>query len=287
MRFFACLLLGAAMAVSAAAAPLNVVASFTVLADFARQVGGDEVEVTSLVGPDADAHGFEPSPGDARLLHSADLFVVNGLGFDPWADKLAKSARFGGVQVVASKGVAVTNLSDRPDPHAFQSIEDARIYARNIAEAIAAKRPARADAIRARAATYDAALVALDGEIRTQLDRIPADRRVLITNHQAFGYFANSYGLTMLAVQGLSTESEPSAKAVANLIREIRARNASAVFLENMGNQQLMQRVARDTGVAVGGALYADALSKPGGPAATYIDMMRYNTRTFVAALVK
>jgi zinc/manganese transport system substrate-binding protein len=283
VRFLACLLLAFGLAASSFAAPLNVVASFTVLADLARQVGGEDVEVTSLVGPNGDAHGFEPSPGDARLLNGADLFVVNGLGFDRWAEKLAKSARFAGALVVASNGARLRD----DDPHAFQSVENARLYARNIADALAARLPARADAIRARAAQYDGRLAALDREIRAQLDQIPAERRVLISNHQAFAYFADAYGLTVLAVQGLSTESEPSAKAVANLIREIRAGKARAVFLENMGNQQLMQRIARDTGATVGGALYADALSKPDGPAPTYEAMMRYNARTVAAALTK
>ncbi|MDB5365043.1 MAG: mntC [Rhodospirillales bacterium] len=283
MRIFSCLVLALAIAASANAAPLKLVASFTVLADLARQVGGDEVEVTSLVGPDVDAHGFEPRPGDARLLAGADLFVVNGLGFDPWSAKLARSSGFAGAMVVASNGADLLGS----DPHAWQSVGNARMYAKNIADAIAARLPARADAIRARAARYDATLVALDGNIRAQLAPIPPERRVLITNHEAFDYFAKAYGLTMLAAQGFSTESEPSAKAVANLIREIKARKVTAVFLETMSNQQLMQRVARDTGVAVGGALYADALSKPDGPAATYVDMMRTNARTIATALAK
>ncbi|GIL39018.1 metal ABC transporter solute-binding protein, Zn/Mn family [Roseiterribacter gracilis] len=286
MRFLVCLLL-VAFASMAQAAPLKLVASFTVLADLAREVGGEDVEVTSLVGPDSDAHGFEPSPSDARLLAAADLFVVNGLGFDPWAEKLAKSARFPGTLVTASDGVTVRMAADRPDPHAFQSVANARLYARNIANAVVAKLPARADAVRARAAAYDARLAALDADIRSTIETVPADRRVLITNHDAFGYFGAAYGLTLLAVQGLSTESEPSAKAVANLIREIRSRKARAVFLENMTNQNLMQRVARETGAAIGGALYADALSKPGGPATSYVEMMRYNARTVAAALVK
>jgi zinc/manganese transport system substrate-binding protein len=283
VRFLSCLLFALAIVAPAGAAPLKLVASFTVLADLARQVGGDDVQVTSLVGPDTDAHGFEPRPGDARLLAGADLFVVNGLGFEPWSDKLAKSSRLAGAMVVASNGA---DLLDS-DPHAWQSIANARIYARNIADAIAARLPARAEAVRARAARYDAVLAALDAEIRGQLAPIPPERRVLITNHQAFGYFARAYGLTMLAAQGFSTESEPSAKAVANLIREIKARKVSAVFLEAMSNQQLMQRIAHDTGAAVGGALYADALSKPDGPAATYVDMMRSNARTISAALAK
>lgn len=285
MRFLACLLLVFALSASARAAPLKLVASFTILADLARQIGGPDVEVASLVGPDADAHGFEPSPGDARLLAGADLFVTNGLGFDPWAEKLAKSARFAGVSVVASDGVAAEQLDGRPDPHAFQSVENARRYARNIADAIAAKLPAREAAVRARAAAYDAGLVALDREIRTAIDAIPAERRVLVTSHNAFGYFAKSYGLHLLAVQGLSTESEPSARTVANTIREIKAQKAPAVFFENMTNQLLMQRIAKDAGVKIGGALYADALSKPDGTAATYVDLMRSNVRTIASAL--
>jgi zinc/manganese transport system substrate-binding protein len=263
------------------AAPLKVVASFTILADFARQVGGDAVEVVSLVGPDADAHTFEPNPGDVRLLAAADLFVVNGLGFDPWADRLARSANFTGLKLVASNGAQLLD----GDPHAWQSVANARRYAANIAAALVAKLPARADEIRARAAQYDATLAALDDEIRAAIAALPPQRRVLVSNHEAFGYFAQRYGLTVLAAQGFSTESEPSAKAVAALIRQIRARQVRAVFLETMNNPKLMERVARETGAVIGGALYADALSKPDGPAPTYVAMMRANVRTLTTAL--
>jgi zinc/manganese transport system substrate-binding protein len=280
------------IAPAASAAPLKIVCSFTVLADFAKQVGGDDVDVRSLVGPNTDVHGFEPSPGDARLVATADLVIVNGLGLDIWLPKLARSAGFAGPVITATDGVttidAVPQAHGRgviADPHAWQSIANARIYARNIADAIATKVPAHAEAIRQRAARYDASLAELDGEVRAQIEQLPPQRRILVTTHDAFGYFAHSYGLTLMAAQGISTENEPSAKSVANLIRQVKSSKAGAVFLENMSNPNLMERIAQETGAAIGGELYADALSKPDGPAPTYVEMVRHITRTLVAAL--
>lgn len=276
---------------AAAAAPLKVVCSFTIIADLARQVGGDAVDVVSLVGPNADAHDFEPSPGNARTVADADLVIANGLGLDAWLDRLAKSAGYAGPVVVATKGVATILGEDHghkgTDPHAWQAVGNARLYARNIAEAIAAKNPAAADAVRHRAAAYDERLAALDEEVRAEIGKIPPERRILVTTHDAFGYFAKTYGVTMLAAQGLSTDSEPSAKAVASLIRQIKARKATAVFLENMSNPQLMRRIAKESGATIGGELFADALSKPGEAAATYVEMMQYNAHTLATALAK
>ena len=277
----------------AAAAPVRVVVSFSILEDIVHQIGGGEVAVTSLIGPDSDAHVFEPNPDQARLLAEAQLFVVNGLGFEGWLTRLTRSAQFGGVVVTATDGVAPIAPTEPgetepvPDPHAWQDPRNVIIYADNIARALATIDPAHAEAYRQRCQTYKAELEALDSQVRSALEEIPADKRRVITSHDAFAYYGRAYGVTFLAAEGLNTDSEPSAKSLAELIRQIRREGIKALFLENISDPRLVEQLARDTGATPCPPLYSDALSRPNGPAPTYIRMIEYNTAALKHGMLK
>jgi zinc/manganese transport system substrate-binding protein len=272
---------------------VKAVASFSILADFVRQVGGERVEVTALVGPDADAHAFSPSPADANRIAGAKMIVVNGLGFEGWMERLVKSSATKAPVVVASRGIRPIESEDDHgghdrhayDPHAWQSITNTKTYVTNIRDGLIAADPAGRETYEANASRYLAELDRLEDEVKAAIARIPASRRRVITTHDAFGYFARTYGMTFIAPQGVSTEAEASAKGVARIIRQVRSEKIPAVFLENVSDPRLMDRIAKETGARIGGKLYSDALSGPGGPAATYLDMMRNNIRAFSAAL--
>ncbi|MCY4011424.1 MAG: zinc ABC transporter substrate-binding protein [Gammaproteobacteria bacterium] len=261
-----------------AADRLNVVATFTILGDMVRNVGREHVALTTLVGPNADAHVYEPTPADARTLARADLVVVNGLGFEGWIDRLVKVSGYKGPVVVASEGVAALTVEgNQPDPHAWQDLANGRLDVANIARALAAADPAHADEFRRRAEAYDRELATLDRDIRGQLDAFPQDRRKVITSHDAFRYFGRAYGIDFRAPVGLSTESEPSAGELATLIRQMQDEGIRALFVENITDPRLVEQLAREAGAVIGGRLYSDSLSGPNGPAPTYLDMFRHN----------
>jgi zinc/manganese transport system substrate-binding protein len=272
-----------------------VVASFSILGDITQRVGGERIALTTLVGPDGDAHVYEPGPSDAKAVSVARVLVLNGLGFEGWMDRLKQAAGFAGIEVVASAGIAPLTMAEEDgenghdhdgiDPHAWQNVANAQAYVRNIAAALERADPDGAAVYRANAEAYLAELEALDGTICAAMAAIPAPQRVLATSHDAFGYFAAAYGVTVLAPQGMSTESEASAADVAALIRQIRADGVQAVFIENITNPRLLEQVGRETGAVVGGTLFSDALSPPDGPAATYVDMMHHNAATIASAL--
>jgi zinc/manganese transport system substrate-binding protein len=277
---------------------VSVVASFSILADLVDNVGGDRVAVSALIGPDGDAHVYEPSPSDSRRMADAALVVVNGLGYEGWLDRLVAAsgakARTVAPIVVASAGVAPRLGDDdhgriddhsAPDPHAWQSIANVERYVANIRDALSKADPAGASVYAANAAAYLTRLEALEREIQQALAGIPAERRRVITGHRAFGYFQDAYGIAFLAPQGVSAEAEPSARDVARVIMQIRTQRIRAVFLENVVDPRLVEAIARDTGARIGGTLYSDALTAAGGPAPTYIDLMRHNARTLAAAL--
>src|SRR5207253_6064493 len=238
----------------AVAAPsVRVVASFSVLEDMVRRIGGSDVTVTSLIGPDSDAHVVEPGPDQVRLLANAQLLVVNGLGFEGWLARLTRSAQFAGVVATASEGVEPITTTEAgaspvPDPHAWQDPRNGVIYADNIARALAGIDPGRAGSYRQRFRGYKAELEALDRQVRSELHEIPADKRQVITSHDAFVYYGKAYDVTFLAAEGINTESEPSAKAIAGLIRQIRREGIRALFLENIADPRLVEELARDTG---------------------------------------
>jgi len=274
------------------AAPLEVVTSFSILGDLLRQVGGERLRVTTLVGPGADAHGYQPRPSDARHIKTAGLVVANGLGFDPWLERLARSAGYTGEVVIASRGIRPLEMAgnghhhDQPemDPHAWQDVGQAQRYVATLAAALAAADPPGAAAYREQAARYTASLEALDRDIRQAITAIPAERRLVVTSHDAFGYFARAYGIRFLAPVGLSSNAEPTAGGVAALIRQIRQTRAPAIFMENISDPRLLERIQRESGARPGGTLHSDALA-PTPPADTYMGMMRENLRVLVAAL--
>ena len=273
-----------------AADPLPVTASFSILGDLVRVVGAEWVAVTTLVGPDEDAHVFEPKPSDVKTILGSKLLVTNGLGFEPWAGKLAKSAGYKGESVIASKGVKGRAMADEhghaeSDPHAWQNPNNVVLYVRNIAAGLSRVDPAGASAYQANAEAYVKELLALDSWAKEQFAAIPAVKRKVITSHDAFGYFAAHYGIKFLAPQGVSTEAEPSAKQVAQLIRQLQREKIKAVFVENMTNPKLLAQLSKDAGVTVGTALYADALSAPGKPGSTYLQMVRHNVTQLAAGM--
>jgi zinc/manganese transport system substrate-binding protein len=283
---------GTASAQGAPAAPLNVVATFSILGDFAKNVGGGRVSVTTLVGPNSDTHVYTPTPSDAKKIADAKLVIVNGLGLEGWLPRLVKSSGGKAATVVATKGIATRKIEDGhhhdasdADPHAWQSVTNARIYVANIRDALIAADPTGADSYRASATAYLSKLDALDREVREAVAKIPAARRSVISTHAAFGYFAAAYGVKFIAPQGVSTESEPSARDIAAIITQIKKQKIPAVFLENASDPRLIRRIAAETGANIGGTLYSDGLTDEKGPAPTYIDMVRHNIRALTNAL--
>lgn len=288
----ACLASGTATA----ADKIPVAASFSILGDLVHMVGGERVTVTTLVGPDQDAHNFEPKPTDAKVILNTRLLLTHGLGFDPWVNKLARSAGYKGETVVASKGVKARPRVDEAeakghgdheetDPHAWQNPDNVRIYVRNIAAGLSRVDPSGAAIYQGNAEAYVQELQTLDTWAQAQFAAIPAAKRKVITSHDAFGYFAAHYQIKFLAPQGVNTEAEPSAKQVARLIKQIQREKIKAVFVENMSNPKLLEQLSKDAGATVGASLYADALSGPDKPGATYLRMMRHNVTQLVAGM--
>ena len=264
---------------------LPVVASFSILADFVRNVGGDRVEVTVLVGPDGDAHVYEPAPADAKKIAASRLVVVNGFGLEGWLPRLVQAAGGKATVVTATSGIAPLRKGSDADPHAWQSVVNAKAYVANISDALVAAVPADAELFRANATAYLAKLDALDREVREAIATIPENRRKVISTHDAFGYFAAAYGIAFIAPLGVSTESEASARDVAGIISQIKTAKIPAIFLENISDPRLIQRIAAETGARVGGTLYSDSLTGEKGDAPTYIDMVRHNIKALTSAL--
>jgi zinc/manganese transport system substrate-binding protein len=285
---------------------LTVVATFSILGDLTQRIGGDHVEVLTLVGPNGDAHVFQPGPRESAEVAMADLLVANGLDLEPWLNRLAESSGFGGKVIIASKGVATLatgqaqdehahegeahEAEDHPhdgpvDPHAFQDLSNARIYAANIAQGLSEAAPAHAADFKANADKLIAEMAALDAELKRAFAAIPEDRRRVLTSHDAFRYFGRAYGIAFVSVQGVSTEAEVSTADLIRIVRQAREGHLSAIFLENMSDPRLAETVAQESGVKVGGELYADALSAPSGPAPDYLSMIRFNAGQLLAAM--
>jgi zinc/manganese transport system substrate-binding protein len=277
--------------------PLPVVASFSILADMVKQVGGPHVEVTSLVGPNSDAHVFDPTPSDAKRLAAAKLVVVNGLGFEGWMSRLVKSSGYKGPVLTASKGVKTIPMEESnhghghkhshaaPDPHAWQNLLNARQYVENIRVALSAAMPAHSADFQSRATDYLKQIDALEKSTQARIAAVPVERRRVITSHDAFGYFALAYKVNFYPLQGLSTASEPSAADVVRIVNEIKKNKVTAIFAENISDPRVLERVVKDTGANIGGTLYADALSVPGTQADTYLKMFELNVSTIVTGI--
>lgn len=270
---------------------MNVVATFSILGDLVKNVGGDRVEVSTLVGPNGDVHVYLPTPGDARKLAAAKVVFVNGLGLEGWVTRLISASSTKASIVIASEGIKPRKMKDEhdtgdvPDAHAWQSVANAKIYVANIRDGLIALDPAGKASYDANATAYLGKLDELEKQVAAAIAEIPADRRKIITTHDAFGYFSDAYGMTFIAPEGVSTDAEPSAKDLAKIITQIKMQKIPAVFMENITDPRLMEEIARETGATTGGTLYSDALSDPSGPAGTYIDMMRHNVSEFTKAL--
>lgn len=284
---------------ASAQAPIKAVATFSILGDLLAEVAGDKVELSVVVGPDIDAHAYQPRPTDARALADAKVLVSNGLGFEGWIDRLAKAAPFKGKAIVATAGVATLKAGadhghshghshgHGPDPHCWQDAQRVRTYVANIARGLAEADPPNAAHYRERAQAFDRRLVELDAWVKQEIARVPADKRRAITGHDSFRYFSSAYGVKFQSPRGYNTSSEPSARDVAALIREVRDQRIKALFVENMTNPGLIDQIARESGAVVGPRLYTDALSGPDGPAPTYEKMMRHNVTALVAGMLK
>lgn len=300
------------------AAPLKVVTSFSILNDLVQQVGGDKVEVKAIVGPEGDAHSFEPRPSDARGLQDADLLIINGAHFEAWLPKLVQAAGYEGKIVEASQGVPLRAYADQAghqdhghdpfhflyladlnhdyeeheehdhgdfDPHAWQSLEHAQLYIYTICDALSEADPDNKLYYQQRTMDYQKAMEALHGELLEQFNMLPAHKRTVVSSHDAFGYLGQAYGIEFLSLLGASNQAEPSAKELAELIGYMRANEVQAVFIENISSPKLIEQIARETGAVVGEKLYSDALAKSPHPADTYLGMMRWNGEAILNTL--
>ena len=278
--------------------PLPVVASFSVLGDVVAQVGGDRIALNVIVAPGSDAHVVQPTPAQARQVAAARVVVSHGLGLEGWLPRLEKAAGFRGKALRVAQGLpALKPAAGKShghghhhhhhdvDPHTWQDVARVRLWLPRIADALCGADAAGCDGYRARAAAYDRRLEALDAEIRQAWAAVPEAERKVITSHDAFGYYAAAYGVRFLAPQGVSTEAQPSAKGVAQLVRQIKAERIRALFVESIADPRLIEQIGRETGVRPAGRLYSDSLSPADGPAASYEAMMRHNTRQMVDAL--
>ncbi len=269
----------------AAADRMQVVASFSILGDMVRQVTGDLASVTTIVGPDADAHVYEPSSSDAKAVAEADVIFVNGLGFETWSSTLIENAGGDAKVFVATDGVEPLRVDGEVDPHAWNALTNGMIYVQNISAGMAEVDPANAEAYRANADAYIEQLRKLHENAVAAFSALPENRRTVVTAHDAFGYLAQAYGLTFLAPVGIDTEAEPSASDLATLIDHLKATGAGALFVENVTSPALVEQISRETGLKIGGRLYSDALSEKGGPATSYVAMFEHNLGALITAL--
>lgn len=281
---------------------LPVVASFSIVADITRQIGGERVDVISLVGPGQDTHVFQPSPADVQRLARAKVFVTNGLGLEGWLTRLAKSANFHGVQVTATDGIkplqgSVSHAAHDHghadedahehaiDPHAWHDPRCVEIYIKNVTRGLIKADPAGKIFYEQRAAAFTERVRKLDQWAAGAFAAIPATRRTVVTAHDAFGYLAHRYDIHFLTLQGMSTDSEASAKHLAQLVRQLRKENINTVFFETMSDKRLVQQVAKEAKLRVEGPLYADALTVPAGVAGSWEKMFRYNISILLKSL--
>ena len=258
-------------------AKVNVVASFSILGDMVSEVAGDKAQVTTIVGPDADAHLYQPNTGDAVAVTKADLVIVNGMGFETWSAELIKTSGTKAAIAVATDGITPLLVEGEVDPHAWNSLTNGMIYVNNIEAALSAASPQDAAYFKANADAYRAQMMALHDRALADIATLPEDKRIVVTAHDAFGYLADAYGLTFLAPQGIDTEAEPSAKELADLISFLNEQGAGALFVENITNADLIKQISRETGIKIGGRIYSDALSVKGSPATSYLAMFAHN----------
>ena len=288
LSYLLCASVAVIMSANPAWAKLDVVASFSILGDMVEQVAGDKANVTTIVGPDADAHLYQPTTGDAVAVAKADLVITNGMGFETWSAQLIESSGTKAAVVVATDGITPLLVEGEVDPHAWNALTNGINYVNNIEAALSAASPADAATFKANADAYRARLEALHNRALAEIAKLPEDKRIVVTAHDAFGYLESAYGLTFLAPQGIDTEAEPSAKELAELISFMTETGAGALFVENIANADLIAQISRETGIKIGGRIYSDALSVKGSPATSYLAMFTHNlellTKTLAAA---
>lgn len=300
--------------------PVKAVATYSILGDIVENVGGEEIELTTLVGPNGDAHTFEPAPSDSAEISEAAVVFENGLEFETWLDELYESSGSEAERVVVSEGMDLLPIAEEGehaeeggeehadeeeheeegehageeedehgefDPHVWHDVSQSMVMVETVRDALVEVDPDNAEAYRANAKEYLSELEELDAEVTERAESVPEENRVLFTSHDTFGYFAERYGFEVdTALASVSTEaSDPSAGETAALIREIEASGVPAIFAENISNSDLMSRVASEAGVDLAPTLYTDALGKPDSEGGTYVKMMRYNTSTIADAL--
>ena len=299
---FAALATGTAVmlpAVAAAADRIPVVATFSVIADMVTAIGGDHVNLVTIVGPDSDIEVYEPTAGDVPKIATARILFMNGINdeFEPWLDALLKQARFAGTKVIVSRGVkALSSEDEHPmggkpkatvlDQHAWMDPRNGIIYVKNIADVLVRIDPANAEGYRTRAAAYTQRIRALDVWAHAEMAAVPTPRRRVLASHDSLQYLANAYGITMISVNGWTNKSEPSAADLARLTDQIRREHVKALFLDSITDPRAMQRIGKETGAVIGGTLYGDALSKPDGAAGTYIEMIRHDISTMKTGML-
>ena len=266
---------------------LKIVASFSILGDMVRQVTGELASVTTIVGPDADAHVYMPNASDAKAAANADVIFLNGLGFETWSNTLIKTSGTKAKVFLATTGISLLKVEGEIDPHAWNALTNGVVYVTNIADGLSSADPKNAATYKANAKAYSARLMALHARATAELKKLPEGARTVVTAHDAFGYLANAYGLNFLAPVGIDTDAEPSAKALAKLIDHLKKVGAGALFVENISSPALVHQIARETGIKIGGRLFSDALSERGGPATSYEKMFEHNLGTLIAALQK
>ena len=272
---------------SAIADKLKVVSTFSILGDMIKNIGGENIELTTLVGPNGDAHVYEPKPSDAKALSVANVVFINGLGFEGWINRLVKSSGYKGKIITATKGVNKLEVGGEMDPHAWQDLSNGRIYINNIKNALIEADPKNATIYLKNFKDYDAKLISMDATTRGLFNKIPTEKRLVVTSHDAFLYFGRSYGIDFRSPVGVTTESEPSAGELAALITEMRKDNIRALFAENISDPRLIKQLAREVNAFIGGTLYSDALSDKGEPASSYVKMFNHNVNELVSVLSK
>ena len=272
---------------SIASAKVKVVSTFSILGDMVQNIGGNDIELTTLVGANGDGHVYEPTPADAKSVAAAEVVFVNGLGFEGWIDRLVKASGYKGKVIIATKGIKDLKFEGELDPHAWQDLSNGRIYIKNIKNALIDIDPKNSDLYKKNFIAYDKILESMDKSTKEKFADIPKKNRKVITSHDAFLYFGRAYGIDFRSPVGVTTESEPSAGELAALITEMREDEIKALFAENITDPRLIKQLAREVNAQIGGTLYSDALSDNSEPANTYINMFKYNVNELATILSK
>ena len=262
----------------------KIVTSFTILEDLVLELGGSRVSVTNLVPRNSDAHIYSPKPSDSIAISNADLVIFNGLGFEGWILRLIKDSGKKKNYLISSDGINLLNQSNEIDPHAWQSFKNIRIYIDNISRELINLMPEHEKYFVLRRNDYLKKLSKLEINLNDQLSHIPIHKRIVITSHDAFGYLGREFNIQFLAPLGLSLDAEASAEDVADIINQVKEKEVTALFLENIDNPKLLKMISLESGIPISGKLYSDALSEIDGPAGTYLDMMRHNLKSLIKA---